>query len=598
MSSIQSSTNYPIARHTRRPELGLGGFVKPMHLAMAALALAAQGALAGGAIYVPSQPIPAPAPAPAPAPVTTIPAAAAKLPALPASVPVTDFSSGVFQSKGTINGWIAKDDRAKMKAHAWGLFAEAMRPMYNDNGSIVRLFDTWHSLDEAVPAIGDPLVGFGSGKALNRPKAKLQKLEAAGQLVHGQTQASLAAKRQAGLMRGNLSLADAAVSDVKYNPAIGRLIEGQLTIKGTSPTTGQPLVAGYNLSKQIQPGKFASVNFTDTKAVMLKPAFTIVKAKGPTVIARWEESMNVTNPKNVTSHTLPNNANRAVASERTWTKEAVVYPAFTTSWSNPTYYGRDGAPRAKPYNLSSLPKYSLNDFHFIKLNQSQVDAIKTGILMELMGPNLDNIEVGDYAVLTSFHIATREIDSWTWQTFWWQPLGGESLQQNGTPSALQSKFKSDPAYAPLKHFRAGVGYSYADSMGQAVIASNPYLEGSFGLPADLATVFGPTAATDGVNVFIRSSNDTPLTYNGTTYVHAPAFGLRTNCVTCHVGAAYPADSLGALPAGTQGIYPDWGTLKSSDALFSGRVRTHFLWGVTNKISDREAEALAAGKTLP
>ncbi len=163
--------------------------------------------------------------------------------------------------------------------------------------------------------------------------------------------------------------------------------------------------------------------------------------------------------------------------------EALVYPSTSSSWTAPaTYYGRDGSPIAPPANLQSLPKFNLTDFHYIKLTQAQVDSLKTGILSELMGPNIDNIEVGDYAVLTSMHIATREIDTWTWQTFWWQPIGGEPLSTNGASLLQQLGWSLKPSMKPLKHFRAGVGYSYLTRSGDPVIASNPYLEGSFALP--------------------------------------------------------------------------------------------------------------------
>ena len=106
---------------------------------------------------------------------------------------------------------------------------------------------------------------------------------------------------------------------------------------------------------------------------------------------------------------------------------------------------------------------------------------------------------------------------------------------------------------------------------------------------DLDAVFGPDAMTDGVNIFLRDDTDpqnpVPLSYNSVEYVHQPANGLATNCVTCHKAAAYPADSLGNLPASTAGIYPDYGRLTGQEDLFIGRLQTHFLWGVANKITE-------------
>ncbi len=120
-------------------------------------------------------------------------------------------------------------------------------------------------------------------------------------------------------------------------------------------------------------------------------------------------------------------------------------------------------------------------------------------------------------------------------------------------------------------------------------------------------MFPLNPATDGVNVFLRTPDGLPLSHAGTTYVHGFAsstgtaaigvqgatFGLRTNCVSCHTAAAYPSKSTGALPATTLGVYPDYGLLRGTEALLVNRVRTHFLWGVANKISDREEAAAAA-----
>jgi hypothetical protein len=518
-------------------------------------------------------------------------AAPAALPLLPAEVPVVDMPAKVFQPASRIKGWVARDRSDLMKAHAWDLFAAAMTPLYDNAGDTVRLFDTWHSLDESVPAIGAPLTGFGSQPGRNpaRARQRVAPLGVATQSVHGVGMASR--------NRTSLALSDAIVSDVKYNPAIGRFIESELIIPGAD-AAGRKIVAGYNLGRQVVRGQSSVVNFTDTRGVMLKPAFTIIKGKGPTVIARWEEAMQTVNPASVASFSLPHHASPVVGSERTWRKQAVVYPGQTSTWAAPaTYYGRDGTVIPAPADLASLPKFNLSDFHYVRLTAAHVDSLRGGILKELMGPNLDNIEVGDYAVLTSMHIATREIDSWTWQTFWWQPLGGESLSANGASADLQDRMKK-AGYKPLKHFRAGVGYSYVNSRGEDIIASNPYLEGSFGLPADLAAVFGASAQTDGVNVFLRDGFDQPLQSQGRTYVHAQPYGLRTNCVTCHKAAAYPTSSLGWLPQGTQGIYPDHGTLDDAADLLKDRVQTHFLWGVANKVSGREEDALAAGLTLP
>lgn len=117
-------------------------------------------------------------------------------------------------------------------------------------------------------------------------------------------------------------------------------------------------------------------------------------------------------------------------------------------------HGRDG---------SRLPVLTIADFHHVKITPVMANALKTGILKELMGPNVARIDAGDYAILTSMHIATRETDDWTWQTFWWQPLSNN----------LSRKERAQKL-AILKNFNLGIGYSNTTADGKDVICSNPY----------------------------------------------------------------------------------------------------------------------------
>jgi hypothetical protein len=521
------------------------------------------------------------------------------LPSLPAVVPVASLPAAVYKSPEIINQWVAQDKKDLMKAHAWELFIAAMQPLYKEKDATIRLFDTWHSLDEVVPPIGAPIVGFNkSGAGTTRKTNTMGNLDVPEQSAHSHASALAITLKNAppdtNTGRDYLAFSEASVSDVKYNLEIGKFVESQLMNTKVTPS-GETVVVGYNLNARIVPNSAQSVIFDDTKAVMIKPAFTIIKGKGPTVIGRWDENINVTNPDSIATAQLPGHASTLVASERTWRKEAIIYPSNSSTWPEPTtYYGRDGLEIDPPSNENGrLMAFNLSDFHYIKLTQAQVDSLKTGILKELMGPNIDNIEVGDYAILTSFHISTREINDWTWQTFWWQPTGSESLYQNGVQLHQEVLFNTNPLYKPLKHFRTGVGYSYATANKEAVINANPYLEGSFGMLKGLETVFGAKADTNSVNIFLRDesnpANPMPLSYDGVNYVHTPTFGLKTNCVTCHRAAAYPLDSYGTLPASTGGIYPDYGLLKGNEDLFVNRVTTGFLWGVVNKIAEREAD---------
>ena len=531
----------------------------------------------------------------APSPVSSTPITKAEqLPELPKTLsvaPLTDVIAGktTLLPAADIEGWIAKDDRAAMQEHAWRLFAGIMRPVYQDENyspldpnAVVRVYDTWHSIDEALPEKGKPVVDFSqsnNAKTLTSTKTlsvknTLRQVDAPTQISHHGGMVSKPVTPDATKPQEGQSLLTAAVvSDVKYSDEIVKFIQDQLM--ETAQQDGKTVVKDYKLAALQQSGTTA-LDFKDPKGIMLKPAYTIVKGNGSTIIARWDEELSTTNPTTVDTITAPLNANTQVAGERTWTQEAVIIPPGYDMPQTPVY-GRDGA---------KLPVVSVNDFHHFKLTEEQADELRGGILNELMGPNVKNIEAGDYAILTSMHIATREVDDWTWQTFWWQPKAdGTVADDPSVPADIKALFSQD-MWKPLAYFRAGVGYDYTTPDGKDVICSNPYLEGPFGLRDALEAVYGTPKDAKGndrlatVEVFIRDNAGKPIN----PYTRA-GNGLKTNCITCHLAAAYPDNTYGTLPADTQGKYPDYGLLTGNEPLFSGRVRTHFLWGVAGKISE-------------
>lgn len=517
-----------------------------------------------------------------------------ELPKVLSVAPLLDVTAGkpTLVPATDIEAWKASDNRAAMQEHAWRLFAGIMRPVYRDENyspldrnAVVRVYDTWHSIDEALPEKGGEVVDFSQATAAsaNTPsvtsskvlsaKNTLRQVDVPNQISHHGGMASQVVDPNKPSTPAQSLLTAAVVSDVKYSDGIVKFIQDQLMV--TETQNGKKVVKDYKLA-ELQKQGTAALDFTDTSGIMLKPAYTIVKGNGTTVIARWEEDLSTTNPTDADTLTAPLNANTRVAGERTWTQEAVVVPPDLDMPKIPVY-GRDGA---------KLPVVSVNDFHHFKLTEAQAEELRGGILKELMGPNVSNIEAGDYAILTSMHIATREVDDWTWQTFWWQPKAdGSVAEDTGVPADIRALFEQD-MWKPLAYFKAGVGYSYTTAAGKDVICSNPYLEGPFGLREALEAVYGTPKDEEGndrlasVEVFIRDNAGKPINPYTRT-----GNGLKTNCITCHLAAAYPDNTYGKLPADTQGKYPDYGLLTGDEPLFSGRVKTHFLWGVAGKISE-------------
>lgn len=99
----------------------------------------------------------------------------------------------------------------------------------------------------------------------------------------------------------------------------------------------------------------------------------------------------------------------------------------------------------------------------------------------------DTSSLGDpYLILLGFHVATREIPNWTWQTFWWSG-------RPGGPGDANHPFETQPpvmqkALGPQwSHFvmETTLGKPPGDTKSQPEIVYNPYLEG-------LLTVQGAT----------------------------------------------------------------------------------------------------------
>jgi hypothetical protein len=150
-----------------------------------------------------------------------------------------------------------------------------------------------------------------------------------------------------------------------------------------------------------------------------------------------------------------------------------------------------------------------------------------------------NLQDGDYIVLVGLHVATREIRSWIWATFWWHDRPNEGRFSEGRPGTVKSPWNSylmDTAYDMDRPWQS-------DARPKATF--NPYLEAQFDS------------------------------------------GTRSNCMTCHRRAVYPfpskratLDSFGSpaqfnqiIVSGSEAAkatyFPEYGT----------SLKTNFLWSI-------------------
>jgi len=207
---------------------------------------------------------------------------------------------------------------------------------------------------------------------------------------------------------------------------------------------------------------------------------------------------------------------RFIPGENTWTKRMLVVPPDLNLDAKSLSLQDAGQP---------IPAFPLSDFYSIKLSKD--DAA-------FLGPRAKE---GDYVILVAMHVSSREIDNWTWQTFWW------SFDKPEVPDASKVHVK-----APFDHYQVAVGYSFMTApdnpQSLTVTCFNPYLEAGF----------DPSA-------FVYTTGQT---------------GIQSNCMSCHRTAAWP---------GPDQLYAANGVIDPSNpTIFAGKTKTDFLWGIADRVA--------------
>jgi hypothetical protein len=141
-------------------------------------------------------------------------------------------------------------------------------------------------------------------------------------------------------------------------------------------------------------------------------------------------------------------------------------------------------------------------------------------------------------VLAGIHVISREVDSWTWNTYWWEPdlYRNSGDFANGRPE-LPSPWNHYVMNASLN----AAGDPTADGKARNPLY-NPYQESI--LPADISS-----------------------------FKQMPLGGLASNCLSCHSNASYPPTNhlARAVFTPTSAPRPDFG----------GALRLGFLWSIAN-----------------
>lgn len=401
--------------------------------------------------------------------------------------------------------WLDNQDTTMIVKHAWGLWAGLTEPTKEYyNGQNLLVFETWMGVEELVNMSTQGIIAQ-EGKT----KYKRTPLSVPKQFLHGQ------------LLNNEIKSIDTnflVLETVSYNPTAAYfLTKNQLFNK--SKLMSYVILDGIGEIKQFP-----------KKAIATKPTYYagVPNKNGLIRLPIWE------NPK------IP---------------KAYKY----TEWQKWVYVDINNRQKKDKKLIpvtSSKPTQSqikaatcnINDFINYKIDQIGADYLnsKQDITTE---PDRKFVE-GDYVILVAMHVSTKEIDNWTWQTFFWCP-------DPSNPPSPSSKFESSLKPKELKgaasHYALSVAYAMVwpnqpitggtDKNGRPIISFNPYLEGGFG-----------------PRVFSNKNNFRP------NFI----YGMQTNCMSCHALATM---------RGKNSYITDQYVDMMDTSLFKNDVKLDFLWSI-------------------
>jgi hypothetical protein len=431
---------------------------------------------------------------------------------------IEDISTnlGYLRDENILLGYVAAGDWAATRRHSWNLWAAMTAPSKSSwNGQRLPVWLTWYSVAEV----------YGPGP--KPPKDRDLAL-----YYHRPIQAILSNPV------GN-SPSSSLFAFVKYNRAAAEFVWQNEYHKQKTLVALQA-----RFDKENRPTDERTIKPFPRQAIATKPVFWLVKnskspqsQRGLTVLPYWDPE-------------YPPPADGKTPDHRTWTKCVAVDPDRRYPEGSIQEVAYDGKKiQAKVVYLDRFFSIPLRD-------NVEVAAVKTMALelssaggeQERMITDPNNLpEIGDHIILLAMHVTTKEIDSWTFQTFWWLPDSNDPTFGYDRPSTVKGVWRN---YVMCNAWSME---SPRLPDGALHICFNPYLE------ADL----GPTK---------------PYVLDGKTLPPDPMAGTKSNCMNCHNRAGYPAFS-SAPGSANMGQVANDGYRPPNDPYFSKMTKTDFLWSI-------------------
>jgi hypothetical protein len=445
------------------------------------------------------------------------------LPALPLTSSLLHFPV----SETEINQWVYSDNQAKIIAHGWGIWAGLTSFFGSVDGTPTRAFETWNTTNNMLYQIK---ASSGVQSQLLKNKATVGVLEDEGLKLSLPNQFKNSAHAQKSTKEVKVvGGADTNIFvSVAYNPpAAKHTIDNRLLLQSTLK---QYLAQGYT-----------DIPNFPSNAITVKPVYKLITqdklTNGIYIFPGW-----------------PGTPSPAKAfPESDWNQCVYVDINATQSSAN------SNDPNCN--NRTDENTFALNDFIYEKIDQDNAEY-----LTKQLSLGDKNVKAGDYAILIGMHVTSREVTRWTWQTFWWSA----NVDTPYLPSSEAiAAARPDILDSAAKHYAMALTYSMVapaqpitggSSIGTSVIGYNPHLEAGF--DPDTFQI-------------VRSINNM---VNGKSTNTVNAYGVQTNCMTCHNLAqfdpnkTYNSDNR-ETPYGTD-YY-----MATDDDEFSGKLRLDFAWSL-------------------
>ena len=408
----------------------------------------------------------------------------------------------------------------QVRAHAWDLWAGLTAASDSVvDAQRLPVFETWYSIDE----VHNPRGRAGVDRRTLRHPVAIPAQAALASTSRGGAPAGLMS-----FVKLNRASADFIWDNGYYLTPVLRGLQDRFRREGTA-----------TVERSIRP--------FPPSAAALKLVFWLVKNAASPQSERGLTALPMWNPA------YPPPAGGLPPMHTTWKQGIAVDPAGRYREGSIEVVTVNGVPTPSPV----VP---LSRFYAHRL-RSEDDVADARVFMKMMSSaageqerlvtnNGQTPEIGDYLVLLAMHVTTKELDDWTFQTFWWTLDPAAAPFGDGRPASVR---------APFDNYSMCTAYSTVSPRGPdgaLPICFNPYLE----------TDLGATK---------------PYTMDGKTYPADPMAGTRANCMNCHRRAGFPAFDPKAPSADFGHVYND-GYRAPDDPYFDPLLKTDFMWSIALK----------------